>query len=338
MHFNGRFVLNIAWFAGASGADTSKLISLTGLSEEELCQEDCALGPEPYNAIVEAVVEETGDPFFGLHAGENLNLAAAGLIGQITHTCETVKQALEYCCEFANLGCSALPTGLVEEKDHYKVTFTPNKLWEQQSDIAVRHTTDGMLAFTIREFHSLTRQNYYPLEMRFKWKRPKNVSEYERLFQCPLKFGCDEITMLLKKEHVEAAVVSSDYNLLRILVAHAEEKVAKMDGSNGFLDVVKKSIVNLVKPEFPTIDQVAGHLHVSVRTLQRKLKEEGKSYKEVLDELRRDFAVSYLRRPDLSISEIAYLLSYADASAFIRSFKRWEGVTPKSYRNSLANA
>ncbi|MBL4656570.1 MAG: AraC family transcriptional regulator ligand-binding domain-containing protein [Flavobacteriales bacterium] len=319
-------------FASQQGAEINPLIALSGRSAQELCAEECKLGPEAYNAVLEAAVEATGDEFFGLHAGENLNLAAAGLIAQIAHTSETVKQALEYCCEFANLGCSALPTQLLEEKNHYKLTLTPDNLWQQQSPVSVKHTVDGYLAFTIREFQSLTLNKHYPKEIWVTDKRPKNTKELERVLGCPVRFGRDEIAVLFHKQHVEENVLTSDYALLEVLVAHAQEKSENLDAAKGFYEVVKRSVVNLVKPEFPTIDQVAAHLNMSVRTFQRKLKREGHSYKELIDELRQDFAMSYLKKQELSINEIAYLLNYADASAFIRSFKRWKGQTPNQYR------
>ena len=88
----------------------------------------------------------------------------------------------------------------------------------------------------------------------------------------------------------------------------------------------------MVKPQFPTVQQVADHLNVSVRTLQRKLKQEGFTFQEVMDQLRKDFAMDYLSRPELSVGEVAFLLSYAETSAFSRAFKRWTGMTPVEYR------
>jgi len=117
------------------------------------------------------------------------------------------------------------------------------------------------------------------------------------------------------------------------LVAHAEAQLALIKQQRGFTATVKQSMVNLVKPAFPTVEQVASHLNVSARTLQRRLQEEGATFKAIMDELRKDFAIAYLKRIDLSISEIAYLLSYSDSSAFTRSFKRWTGQSPKAFRS-----
>lgn len=336
MHFNGRFVLNLAQLATRQGANISELLRLSGKTIEELSAKDCKLDAHAYNRFIEAVIMTTGDELFGLHAGEHLNLAAAGLIIQIAQTSETVKQALEYCCEFSNLGCSALPAKLREEKDYYLYTFTPDPLWLEQSPVSVRHTMEGYLAFAVKEFQSLTRNKKLPKEVWLSLPKPVNVHEMERVLGCTVLFNQKENAIVLEKSHVEEKVISSDYELLQVLVEHAYQKLGQMEEDLGFYEMVKRSVVNLVKPEFPSLEQVAGHLNMSIRTFQRKLKAEGHSYTDLLDELKKDFALSYLKRKELSISEVAYLLNYSEPSTFIRSFKRWTGQTPNDYRSMAA--
>jgi len=336
MAFNGRFVLNIAHYASRLGVDLDRLVELSGHSMAYLEKEDATIQNQAYNSVIETAVAESCDPFFGLHVGESQNLSAVGLILQISQSSETVKQALHYCCEFANLGCSALPLTLVEEQNHYKVRMKADSLWLEQSPIAVRHTAEGVLCFSIREFHSLTREKHQAIAVHLPWKRPKDdISEYSRILGCPVLFNQAEIALLLQKKHVEDKVITSDHALLQILVAHAHAKSAQIEQLSGFSAAVKQSVISLIKPAFPSIEQVAHHLNLSLRTLQRRLKEEGYTFKKLIDELRKDFAFSYLKRPDLSITEIAFLLDYADTSAFSRSFKRWTGQSPISYRSGL---
>ena len=332
MAFNGRFLLNLIQFASSKEVNYQKLIALSGRSVEELSSEACVVENHVYNHLLEQAVELTNDPFFGLHAGEALNLAASGLINQIVHTSSTVKQALELCCDYANLGCSALPMQLIEQKENYKLCFTPDELWLQQSAVAVQQTIEGTLAFSIREFHSLTRMKHNPISIDLPWEEPKDISEYERVFSCPVFFNKEQVTIYLEKEHVNDKVTTSDFDLLRILIQHAEEKSAKINEEKGFASLVKQSMINLIKSEFPTIEQVSSHLNISLRTLQRRLKSEGVTYKQLINDLRKDFALSYLKRSDLNYADIAYLLSYADVSAFSRAFKKWTGQSPKTFR------
>lgn len=324
----------MAHFAGQLGANIQNLIALTHLTPDELCQEECLLDNNIYNQVLEKAVKETKDPYFGLHAGENLNLAAAGLIAQLTQTCDTVHQALEMCCEFANLGCSSLPCTLIETTDDYKVVFTPNTLWNNQSPIAVRHTTEGVLAFTIKEFQSLTRQKHSPIAIHLPWSEPAKTTEYVRVFQCPIFFNQPEIALLLHKEHVAEKITTSDFNLFRILIQYAQEKSEQFNQTLGFTAIVKQSVIKLVKPEFPTVEEVAGHLNISTRTLQRKLQEENCTFNSITSDLKKELAQSYLRKKELNISDIAYLLDYTDVSTFSRMYKKWTGVSPLEYRNS----
>jgi AraC-like DNA-binding protein len=334
MTFSGRFLLSIIQFAGLRGADINHLIHLSGHDYAYLCVEENRVSSAAYKSVLEHCFLDTNDSLFGLHAGENLNLAAAGLIGQISQTSATIKQALHYCCEFANLGCRALPMKLEEIEAGYILNFIPDEVWESQSELAAKQTIDGALAFMLREFHLLTVQNHYPLEVGFDLVKSEDHEEYVRVFNCPIKYEAGNTYMLFSKEQVESAIVTSDYNLLRILVQYAEDQISDLKSSLGVVAAVRSSILNLMKPNFPSIHEVAINLNVSPRTLQRRLSEEGGSYKSILEETKKKMAINYLGQNKHEISVIADLLGYSDISSFNRSFKRWTSESPAAYRKA----
>lgn len=332
MEFNGRFLLGLINFAALQGADKEILIKTSGYTESELSNETLFISAQEFSKVIQKALILTGDNYFGLHAGEYLNLSSSGLIGQITQTSSTIKEAIEHCCTFANLGCRAIPKKLEEESAFFKLSLAPSPLWINPPKEIVRHVVDGIIAFTLREFQTLTHQKYLPLLIQFDFKRPDNISEYQRVFNCNLKFGQSETAILFDKRHINAPIITKNYRLLRILVAHAEDQMRQIESSAHTYNLVKHSILNLMNPGFPTLEQVALNLNLSTRTLQRRLKEEGHAYKEILESTRKEFALGYIKKQDLSINEIADLLNYADGSTFIRSFKRWTGKTPKNYR------
>lgn len=334
MSFSGRFVLNLIHFAGAQGANVERLIALTGQTENELSQEELRLESSVYNTVVETIIAETGDKYFGLHLGEQMNLAAAGLIAQITQNSRTVHEAMKYCCEFAMLGCRAIPQELVKENRLYKLAFLPDTNWVRQSPLATRQTVEGMLAFTIKEFNTLTLGKSQPAKIHFDFDQPEQLGEYLRVFNCSMLFNQTETAIYFEELHIRQHILTADYNLLRILVDHAHQKLSALKADESYSQKVKQSALNLMNPQFPTIEQVAANLNSSVRSLQRKLSDEGHTFKEIVDTLRKDFALDYLKNPELQINDIAYLLSYSDASAFIRNFKKWMNCTPAKYRLS----
>ena len=314
------------------GVDIQHLIGLTSHTTEQLGSEDLRLDASVYNSVIEEIVFETKDKYFGLHLGEQMNLAAAGLIAQITQTSRTVLEAMTYCCEFAMLGCRAIPLELVEEHGLYKLAFVPDSDWVKESPLATRQTVEGMLAFTIREFNALTMGKSYPAKIHFDFDQPTDLSEYLRVFKCPMNFNQLETAFYFETEHIHQPIITADYNLLRILVDHAHKKLANLKSDETYHQLVRQCAINLMSPQLPTIEQVAANLNTSVRSLQRKLNEEGCTYKEIVDGLRKDFALGYLNNPELQINDIAFLLSYSDASAFIRNFKKWMNCTPAQYR------
>ena len=334
MDFSGRFLLNFIYFSEKQGASIESILNGIQLSIEELCAEEKRVSMDVYNLALELAVDSSKDPYLGLHAGEYMNLAASGLIGQITQTCATVKEALDYCCAFASLGCQALPMQLTEEKENYVLKFVPDPVWQHSSQMSVKHTIDGILAFTIKEFHALTRNQYYPIAVDYTFSND-GAEELERVLNCPVRYNQKEIVLYFEKMHINESVVTSNYDLLRVLVKHAEEKVQEMEAGLGFANQVKKAVVNMIKPGFPSIQQVASNLNLSVRSVQRKLNDEGMNYSGLLEELKREFALQYLKDEALTINEVAYLLDYANASAFIRSFKKWYGQSPGTFRSSL---
>src|SRR5206468_7403809 len=84
--------------------------------------------------------------------------------------------------------------------------------------------------------------------------------------------------------------------------------------------------------ERPAIEHVARELHVSKRTLQRRLTEEGITFQQLMEEARRELAQHYLLHSSLELNETAYLLGYEDANSFFRAFHEWEGTTPGQWR------
>lgn len=337
MQFRARFLANVIQFAAQQGASPKQLLALTGKNETQLNDDALFFEADVYNKVIEEALRQTTDSYLGLHLGQYMSLSAAGLIVQIVQSSSTIAEGLEHIVAFANLGCQALPFTLKKAKEEWILEMTPNALWRKQSKQAVRHTIDGTVMFTIREIQSLSHQKYYPLRVHFGYEKPQKFLAYEKALHCPVSFGGESTQIVLNAEHVQEAVITSDYRLLKVLVEFAEAKLESLQEQKGFGQIVKNTIINLVQPQFPSIEEVALNLNMSVRSLQRKLKQDALTYKDIMDELKQQFAFDYLKNKHLSIKEIAYLLDYSDASSFTRSFKRWTGTKPKKYRLQVQN-
>lgn len=140
-----------------------------------------------------------------------------------------------------------------------------------------------------------------------------------------------EEALFVSKAQWAIANPKSDPMLQQLLLAHARDVTARLPEGDA-LSALRRAIVCALQRGDPSIGRVAAQLGLTTRTLQRRLEQEGLAYQELLETLRRDMALRYLERTQLSIAEISGLLAYADASAFGRAFRRWTGSTPAAHR------
>ncbi|MEM6347407.1 MAG: AraC family transcriptional regulator ligand-binding domain-containing protein [Bacteroidota bacterium] len=319
-------------FAGQRGADAASLYAQLEMSVEELRAEHTTLENEAFNRLMRQVLSMTGDGDFGLHAGEYLNLSAAGIVLQIMQASAKIEEALSFVCSLANLGCSSSPMHMEVEGEELALVLRPDPLWWQQAPDIVKQVMDGIFAFTMREITTLIWQRYRPIRVEYSYAQAREYSERTRVFGAPILFSASRNALVLPRAVLDQPIMSSDFDLLALLVGHAEKKLHEKEQEVSFASVVHRTILNLLKPQFPTIEEVAANLNQSVRTLQRKLKEEHTTFKAVLEDIKLELSKVYLGRPQLSIAEVSELLQYAEPSGFIRSFKRWTGQTPQQFR------
>jgi AraC-like DNA-binding protein len=108
--------------------------------------------------------------------------------------------------------------------------------------------------------------------------------------------------------------------------------IQKLPKGEATTDAVRRHLASELGKGQPTLEQIAPRLHMSPRTLHRRLDEEGTSYRQILTEVRRELASRHLMECRLAIGEIAFLPGFSEPSAFHRAFKRWTGHGPLAYR------
>ncbi|MEL6533855.1 MAG: AraC family transcriptional regulator ligand-binding domain-containing protein [Bacteroidota bacterium] len=335
MTFSGRFVYSFIQFCVQQGGESAALVSLTGMSPEELVSEETRVDASIYNAVLEHAADLQQDPSIGFHFGGFMSLSAAGLVSQICQSAGTVMEALQLVCDFSNLGCRAIPMQIKEVEEGFLFYLEPLTDWQMQSPESVRHTAEGMLLFQWRSFQSLTLQQFSPLAVQVASLEMGRAAEFKRAFGQSVQFGAPRYALLLDRSQVQAPVVSHDYRLLAVLVQHAEAKLAELHSTETLSGRIKRMVLQLNESGFPSLENIADVFHLSVRTLQRKLREENTTYKAVVEELRFSLADTYLKDKNLTIGEISDLLSYAEISAFSRAFRRKMGISPQQYREQL---
>lgn len=134
---------------------------------------------------------------------------------------------------------------------------------------------------------------------------------------------------------MEWSVISANTKLLLAFEQHAQAMLSALSNENTYSYQVVREITHNLKAEVPSIETIARSLTISVRNLQRELQTEGTSSQQLLDDTRKELALRYLKKPDTSIHDVAFLLGYSEPSAFHGAFKRWTSQTPRVYLKQI---
>jgi len=334
--FSIALIRNSLHYAAVQGLDTTQLCTAIDLDPTLLNHPDNRVTGVTSRALWHALIQQTGDRNVGLHIGEQFNLAALGIVGYVLFNCQTFGQVLDklsrYMCLFSQ-GVSLRIIPLLGEVvcDWVVVSDVQNYLLEEPRQ-AIEVTMTSLLTTA----KTLTGQTLRPLAVSFHHARPNDILEHQRIFGTTVQFAQPVNRVVLDAACLNWAVVSANASLLSTFEQHAEAMLIELNQTHTYSYQVVREITHLMKGDIPTIDTIAHCLMTIVRNLQRSLQAEGTSYQQLLNDTRRELALRYLKKPDTSIHDIAFLLGFSEPSAFHRAFKRWTGQTPQKYRSTAA--
>jgi AraC-like DNA-binding protein len=173
------------------------------------------------------------------------------------------------------------------------------------------------------------------LEVWFSHDQPRDTANYRAVFgSARLRFGAPWNGFVYDAERLETKLASADPSLHRVLREHAERLLAELAPGDGVVEKVRAQVLSSLKDGPLAAVDVAERMGITRRTLTRRLRQHGTSFTELLDDVRRQAALHYLTSTDHTAEDIAFLLGFSESSAFVRAFKRWQGVAPIAYRRS----
>jgi AraC-like DNA-binding protein len=155
---------------------------------------------------------------------------------------------------------------------------------------------------------------------------------YESHFRCPVKFKATQNALIFSKSDIDLPFVTYNADLLATVAPQLEAELTERLAEKTFTEQAKGILKQLLAGQRPGIQDLARELHLSTRTLQRRLTEQGITFQHLLDEARHELARHYLLHSSRELNETAYLLGYEDANSFFRAFHHWEGTSPGQWR------
>lgn len=323
-----RSVTKIINFAATYGVTEQSLYQAVGLDPSVLDDPDNRIAFAQLVSLYEAAAALTRDDAFGLHLGENIDLRVFDVLGYVALNSPTIGEALERVARYHSIWQDGALLLLDVTGATARITYS----YLDPSISQFRQDSELTLAAVAALGRLVTNSDWSPLAVQFAHAQPAVASEHARIFRAPVTFSAESCQLILDASTLALPIAKADPGLSAVLDRHAEELLAKHPRPASVIDRVRSLIGDELNGGDPSLERIAHRLGLSARTLQRRLREHGTSHHELLDQLRKDLAMKYLRLPEMAVCEIAYLLGFSESSALHRAFKRWTGMTPNEFR------
>jgi AraC-like DNA-binding protein len=275
--------------------------------------------------VLGSYVARTGDATVGLRAGESLDPGDFEPLERAARCCTNLREAIQFFARYISLMNEAAEMSVVEAGDE--------ALWRFRTTDGVPQVpaaNDFILACAQTFARRCAGPGEREIEVHLMHPQPAYAAAYQGAFPRRLRFGMPHNGFLLKRESLKQRLPHPQPGVLDLFEKRLRLQVDDLSAG------VRREVAALVIAELPSgrlsMNTVARKLSMSVATLGRRLKDEGASFGQIVDETRRAIAETYLRASRMSVSEIAFLVGFSNAPAFHSAFRRWTGMSPSGYR------
>lgn len=293
------------------------------------------LHTDRYLALLRKLIVYSDDTSVGLTAGLLAGFQALGILGLAILSAPTYKSALKFGIRYAGISGSIGKVSYIEEGDRAAFQVEPIPMEQPLS----RYLIDEQFASIYRYQVDMFGEAYTPFtgssvvahEIHFSYPEPDNIERYRALFRCELVFGAQYNRMWIGPEHLNRSLALSNELAFEMCEAQCRALLDERKEQDALVTEVQGLLLK-APHTFPTIDDIAGQVGMTGRSLRRHLREAGYTFTQLLENAKCGFAVDLLGNPALSIDDISSLLGYTEVTNFRRAFTKWKGVSPSRFR------
>jgi len=308
---------------GSAGLDA--FWGATDLTPQILADDDARISAAQFCVAWAEALRLTGTRTLPLAIAAATPPGAFGIVEYVCRSAPTLGDALRQWVRYLNLLDDAVTVGVVVEGDRACLRV------ERESEAPAPASHELCWALVWRYARELATRPFRIVAVELAHRAPADVAPYRAWFDAPVSFDAATTQLVLPASALAATLVSADPALLAILTRAADE-LAKQTPTDPLLTAqVKRALGEALRSDEAHVDAIAKRLGLTARSLQRRLEDEGTTFKQVREDVRRELAQRYLD-DGLAIAEISFLLGFSEPSAFFRAFKRWTGLTPVEAR------
>jgi len=313
--------------AARCGFSREDLVRQARLDEAQLRDPDHRIPISGAIRLWRVIANHTTQPTIGLRLGKDVQARELGLVGYVMACSKTLGDALKRLDRYDRIVSDTLNVELDAAVDGTWV-----RLHVESPLRAFRPAADARVAALVSVCRELVAGRIDPVTVRLPYRRPVHTAEYDEFFRAPLEFGSLATAFLLRAADLERGVAQCDETLAGYLDRLAQQLLAPIAERPTVREQIRRRLWADLPDGVPELGTLARGLGMSRRTLQRRLRDDGTTFHQVLVEFRREAAPALLGDGRLAVSEVAFLLGYEDPSSFQRAFRAAFGVSPRMFR------
>lgn len=325
---SGDYIGLLCQQAAAHGIAISDMLAGTSLTAEQLMQPGSQVMLTDCATVFANLQRLRPDPGAGLQLGKLLNIRSHGFLGYAVLSSRTVGEAADLAIRYFRTRTSLMEIRLFREGDMAVIQLDERVPLGALKPLVL----DALISLMIVCGQQLVGTRFNA-EVRLAFPERPHHAELREQLGDRVSFDCAFTQFRFPRRGLQVSLGLPDPQLLAMAKAQCEAELQRLQDEGGLLPEVRR-ISKLYLAEPVTLERVADVLHLSPRTLRRRLVELGTSFQMILEQLRRGRAVELLLHSSLSVDQIASELGYQDPSNFGRAFKRWTGQSPREYRTT----
>jgi AraC-like DNA-binding protein len=284
-------------------------------------------------AALALISREYPRPALGLAIGRCTQPRHAGMLGYLCLSSDNLGEVLDRISRFSELMWGGITILITRAANTATIRWVvPEGMPTQSPMVQLSHETG--LASLVTLMRQLCEAPVSPVAVEMGGPAPDHVELYEQFFRCPVTFGAPAASFSFASRDLALPVRMGSSDLREYAERQAGARLGALARNDAFLTALHMVLVRALHEGKPTIPRVTQVMGLSRMTLHRRLEERGFSFREFLDKTRLELARMYLADPQLTLTEITWMLAFSEQSAFSRSFKRWTGSSPFAYRRT----
>lgn len=317
----------------ALGLDSAALCHEAGLEPGVLDDPNARCPLSATTRLWQLAVAASGDPALGLQTSQFVSPTTFHALGYALVASSSLREMFERIVRYHRVVSDVLELELREAGDCFEFCFRV----PPGSPAPAPEALDAFAAIYVRSCRNRLGRDFAPLAVHLQRPAPADPQPWHAVFRAPLHFAAAENLLRFPRAALEQRLDDGNPELAEHNEAVLKRNLAQLQSAS-WAQKVRACLQAQLPDGEPSAERLAQTLHLSLRSLQRHLADEQCSYESLLAETRQHLALQHMRDPRCSISEIAYLLGFADTSSFSRAFKRWTGQAPSQYRDGLKQA